>query len=473
MQGLGFEIWLGFFSVLLIIAAVGIYSSRKVKTAQDYSLGGRKMGPMLVSASLMGTFVGGTSIVGTAQASFFYGISGIWFTLGAGLSCLFMAIFLARPLRTSGVETIPQLLEQGYNRTAGLWANFYTSIGIFIQIATQVLAAIPLMGALFSLTPSQSALGVTLLILCYVVFGGFVGTTWIGLIKMTLLYFSMAAAVIVLLQHSGGISLFLQNFSYHPWFNLLAQGAAKELGSGISVIIGFTSTQSYLQALFAGRDATAARRGALIAAIFIPLVGLGSVMIGMFMRIYHPGINPADALPLFVLEYISPWLAGIILATLLISLIMTAAGLTLGLSTMFNRDFYRNIIRPMASDRELILVFRFTLILIAALAFFFTLGNIQALILKLAFLSMALRGVTVFLPILGVVFWKDLISPTAGKRAIIYAPAASLLWALLLPDVLDPLYIGVVISFFLLFGQTLYRGLQRRRNKDKRTHSSS
>ena len=461
MQGLGFEIWVGFFAVLLIIAAVGVLSARRVKTAQDYSLAGRKMGPMLVSASLVGTFVGGTSIVGTAQASFFYGISGIWFTLGAGLSCLFMAVFLAKPLRNSEVETIPELLERGYNRKTGLWANIYTSIGIFIQIATQVLAAIPLMGALFSLNPFQAALAVTVLILCYVVFGGFVGTTRIGLIKMTLLYFSMAVAVIVLLRHSGGMGLFLKNFSYHPWFNLLAQGAAKELGSGISALIGFASTQSYLQALFAGRDASAARRGALIAAAFIPLVGLGSVLIGMFMRLHHPGINPADALPLFILEYISPWLAGIILATLLISLIMTASGLTLGLSTMFNRDFYRNMIRPRAGDWELILVFRLTIILIVALAFLFTLGNIHALILKLAFLSMALRGVTVFLPLLGVIFWENIITPRDGQRAVIYAPAASLLWALLLPDLLDPLYIGLVVSFILLFGRGLWHKIHR------------
>lgn len=457
-----YSFWVGFLSIFTLIAFIGVYSATKVKTTQDYTLAGRQIGPVLVSASLMGTFVGGTSIVGTAQAAFLYGFSGIWFTLGAGLSCLFMAAFLAKPLRNSEAETIPELLERSYDRSAGLWVNFYTSIGIFIQISTQFLAAIPLMSSLFSLHPKQAALGIMLLILCYVIFGGFWGATLIGLLKMILLYFSLIVAVIVLFNYTGGVKLFFRNFSYHPWFNLLAQGAAKELGSGFSAILGFTSTQSYLQALFASRDAQAAQKGALIAAIFIPLVGVGSVLIGMFMRLYHPHINPAEAIPLFVLEYINPWLAGIILATLLISLIMTAAGLTLGLGTMLNLNFYLNVLRPQASERELLISFRVLVFIIATLAYFFTLANLETLILNLAFLSMALRGVTVFLPLLGTIFWKKYITPSAGKQAVIFAPAAALLWALFLPGFLDPIYIGVVISFILLLGRQLPAALRIR-----------
>ncbi len=450
MSDPGFALWTSFAAVIFFMVLLGVLSALKVKTSSDFSLGGRRMSSLLVSASLMGTFVGGTSIVGTAQASFLYGISGIWFTLGAGLSCLMLALFLAGPLRRSGVETIPELLLRSYDRKTALWASFYTSIGIFIQVATQLLAAVPLMSSLFNIPPAPSALLVTLLVLCSVVFGGFWGATLIGLLKMFLLYFTLIAAVFILFHHTGGIGAFWEAFPRDPWLNLWARGAARELGAAFSVLVGFASTQSYLQSLFAARDVPAARKGALIASIFIPLAGAGSALIGMYMSRHHTEIIPGEALPLFVLEYVPPVAGGVMLATLLITLIMTSAGLTLGLGTMINRNFYRDIFRPDAGEREQLMAFRIIVVVIAMAAFFFTMSTLHVLILTLAFISMALRGVTVFLPLLGAIFYSHRIPPASARNAVIVAPAASLCWALFLPDFLDPIYIGLLISFLVL-----------------------
>ena len=93
----------------LLVAAVslalalylGARAGKKVKTADDYSLGGRSAGVKIVAGSLLGTIVGGAATVGTAQMAFSIGLSAWWFTLGCGLALVFMGLFYASNLRSS------------------------------------------------------------------------------------------------------------------------------------------------------------------------------------------------------------------------------------------------------------------------------------------------------------------------------------------------------------------------------------
>jgi len=167
------------------------------------------------------------------------------------------------------------------------------------------------------------------------------------------------------------------------------------------------------------------------------------------MRVAYPDINPASALPMFVILHLGPGLGGIVLATLILSLVMTGAALTLGITTIIGKDIYQNI-RPQATDKEMVWVFRFLIILISSIVFVFVTSNVNSLILEWAFLSMALRGATVFLPLLGIFFLKDRISPKISRWAILIAPVIVIFWSIFAPKEINPLYPGVVVSFLLL-----------------------
>ena len=54
--------------------------------------GGGKIGFGVVAGLIMGTLVGGSSTVGTAQLAYNYGMSAWWFTLGGGIACLVLAV---------------------------------------------------------------------------------------------------------------------------------------------------------------------------------------------------------------------------------------------------------------------------------------------------------------------------------------------------------------------------------------------
>ncbi|SKC57152.1 sodium:solute symporter family protein [Maledivibacter halophilus] len=442
--------YIGTFITIFIVSYLGFASTKKVKSSQDFVVGSRKLSSSKVAGSIIATIVGGASTIGTAQLAFEQGINAMWFTLGSSLACLFLGIFLAVPLRRAQVDTVSQLLSMSYGEYAGVAASIITSLAIFIHITGQVLSSIAILTSLFNVTIIVGAIITIALIISYIFFGGFLGTSVVGIMKTILLYLTLGISGILTLKYFGGVRGFTASFPRDPWFNLFSNGIGAGLGQGFSMVVGVASTQTYLQAMFAGRTEKESRKGAFISALLIPPIGLICTLIGMYMRTVNPGLVPKEALPAFILSYLNPWIGGVIIAALIISVIGTGAGLTLGVSTMVNRDIYLRFINPKAGDESQLKILRLSVFVVSALALLMVYINADSLILKWGFLSMALRGTTIFIPLIGAIFFKGRVKRKAGLLAIISAPILTIGWEIFGISSIDSLYIGLLSSFFII-----------------------
>lgn len=440
-----------------LVLGVGVYAGTRVKSAADFSTGGGKAGTSLVAGTIMGTLVGGNATIGTAELAFNFGASAWWFTLGAGIGCLILGLFLARPLHKSGKETIPQFLVTTYGSKSGPITTVFSSVGIFMNIVAQVLAAIALLSSMFQLNPVLGAIVAIILIICYVFFGGLMGAGMTGIAKLILLYGSLIVVGVLAYVKAGGINGLTHGLPAFPYFNLFGRGFSIDFAAGFSLIVGVISTQTYFQAMCAGKDVATAKRGAFVSAILIPPTGIAGILVGMYMKMNFPKMKAAEALPTFVMNYLPPWLAGIVLGTLLVTVVATGAGLTLGISTMLTKDLYKKLISPQASDQKLMYVSKGLIVVVAALSLLFVTGNLKSMILQWAFLSMGLRGATICFPLLGAIFFPKFVSPKAGLLALVLGPAADLVWKLGVPKGMDPLYAGLIVSFVcLIIGSIIF-----------------
>lgn len=442
--------------VLSVIFVVGVYSARLVKSSSDFIIGGRKLGAVMVCGGIVGAFAGGTVTVGTAQMAYQYGVSGIWFTLGAGLACLILSFFLAKPLREKKVDTISQFLSGFYGGEVVPWVALFIATGMYIQLMVQMLASVPLLTSMF---PVSAVGGLTLFALFSIMLilgGGFMGATLVGIFKLVLMSVTFFAAGVMSWGLLGGVEGIGQNLPDFPWLSMFPRGVLSELAGGMSVVVGFISTQSFIQPVFAGKDARAARAGSLMAAVVLPCFGLAGVMVGMYMRTAHPGIEPAAALPLFMLLHQPSWLGGMGVATLLVSLVLTASAMALGVSTLLSRDIYL-LVRPAAGDREQLVAARLVVFVTVATACLFSYRILGDLILDWTYLSNALRGVTVFLPLVSAVFLSRRISPRIGIWAFTAPPLFTLAWAVFKPAGVHPLYVGLPVSLSILVAGVFLR----------------
>ena len=125
---------IGMIVSVLGIAGLAIYSGTKPQTFANVN------GSPIIAGIIMGTLVGGSSTVGTAQLAYNYGMSAWWFTLGGGIGCLILALLYIKPMRNSGCMTLVGMISKEYGPRAGLAASLLSSAGTFINIISQLIA---------------------------------------------------------------------------------------------------------------------------------------------------------------------------------------------------------------------------------------------------------------------------------------------------------------------------------------------
>lgn len=407
-------------SIVLTLAVTilpGILAARKIKSADDYNVGGRSSGAGLVAGAIIGTIVGGAATVGTAQLGFKLGLTAWWFTLGSGIALFIMALFYAVPLRKSGLTTVSEFLVVNYGKPAGWLASISASAGIFFSIVASTLTALNLVAGLFNVDLSIAAGIIMGVVTGLVLFGGLSGSGMAGILKIGFIFISIFVGGIFAYQGVGGMVGLSAQYETYPWFSLFGRGLEDGLFSLGSVIVGVISTQTYVQALFSAKDSKTAAAGCITAALIVIPVGLPSVMIGMFTNAHHPEINSIDALPLYLATYLPDWLGGIGLGAVLLSALGSIAGLSLGIGTMISRDIVKNIWKG-ANTVNLLWASRISVFAVSLCAIMFVFRHLESSVLEWNYLSMALRGSGIFLPLTFAIFFPGRVRASMGVGAI-------------------------------------------------------
>lgn len=480
----------GILLTLALIAGVGVWSGRKVQDAADFTTGGGKAGPWLVCGAIMGSLVSGQATIGTAQLAFTYGLSAWWFTLGAGLGCLVLAVGYVIPLRRSGSVTLLQVVSAEFGPTAGYVGSVLCSVGIFISVIAQVLSAAALITTLLPVSILCAALVSAAIMTVYVVFGGAWGAGMGGVVKLILLYTSCVVGCVLVLGNTGGPAALLDGLRtllvgtslgeggglateaafQGRYLSLTARGAAKDLGSGISLLLGVLATQTYAQAIWSAKSDSAARKGALLSALLIPPIGIACILIGLFMRgecittaeaallaqtgqAVPEGMavleSTAQVFPMFVLRHLPALPGGAVLGTLLITVVGGGAGLSLGVATILVNDIFKRVAKGLDSPAASLRITRLTLVGVLLAAALITAVVPGAVINDFGFLSMGLRATVVFFPMCAALFCPGRIRPGWALASIAAGPAAVLAGNLAgLP--FDPLFLGLLANAILM-----------------------
>ena len=466
---------LGLILAVALIEVVGILSVRKVKNASDFHTSGGKAGTWVVTGAIIGTLVGGQSTVGTAQLAFSFGISAWWFTMGMALGCVALAIGYVVPLRRSGSTTLLEIVRKEYGRKAEITGSLLCSFGMFISIVAQVLSASALLMTLFNIPFWVCAILSAIIMTLYVVFGGLWSAGIGGVVKIILLCLSaLAAGAIVLFLTNGYTALVdsikhlllctdlqsVSDFETVKEVNLryqypFARGVSKDVGSCISVILGVLSTQTYAQGIWSGRSDSIARKGALISALISIPIGFACVMVGRYMRANYVTVaemnalaaigkdipeglgvmmSSAQAFPMFVVTHMPKFLGGIVLGTLLITIVIGGSGLTLGASTILVKDVFK--------PQNKLLISRLTIVGIQIIAITIAASFSGSYINDLGFLSMGLRTTATFVPLTLALFYPGKFKSKWVFFSIVFGTAC-LVFAEIVALPVDSIYVGL------------------------------
>lgn len=432
---------------ICVVLAGGLYAARSVHSAEGFSLGGRSAGIPMIVGSIAGTCVGGGATVGTAQLAGSVGLSAVWFTIGIGLSLLVMGLIYARPLRYTGLETISQYLVANYGSGAGRFTSFATSLGILFSAVASTLPGIALLAALTGCSYGVSAVMLLLLVILYAFFGGMKTASVGGMLKMIILF----------------ITLFALGFS--AWQGLMAAPAlladkpagflsiwgiqtSSILNNVASVLVGMICTQTYIQAIFSAANPRTAAVGLILASLVAIPVGVPCAMMGIYMQAAHPELPAMLALPAYLLHYASPLMGGAALGGIVLGIVGSIAGLSLGVGTMVARDMLESLLNIETGKGKLTLM-RLSVVGAILVAMTIAIANKDSQILFWNYLSMALRGCGIFIPLTLAIFKPKALAPRWALASMVLSLGAAIITGLM-QSAVSPIFVGLSVSLIVV-----------------------
>lgn len=366
--------------LLLVYAAVlvgaGVWASRRVTSSSQFFVAGRSLSGWMVFSTLLAANIGAGSTVGATGLAYRHGLSAWWWSGSAAIGCLVLGLLIAPRFHRLAVEhrflTVGDFLEWRFDRSVRVLIAAVLWVGTLALLAGQLLAMAWAFEVIAGTPRVVGALASAAILVAYFGRGGMQAAAVVNLLQLVTLLVGFLLALPYAWSAAGG------------WSGMRAAAgpdAASSFGSftgmglpgilGLAVVFVPSSIVSpgLNQKCFSARSAGAARAAALGNAAALALFAFVPVVLGMTMRAVEPGLtNPELALPRLTTDVLPPWLGGLALAALFAAEISTADAVLFMLSTSLSRDLFQTLLRPRATDAELLRVGRLAAVVGGALS---------------------------------------------------------------------------------------------------------
>src|SRR5918911_1205425 len=205
--------FLAFVAVTLVIT---YWAARRSRGAAAYFAANRQITGWQNGLAVAGDYMSAASFLGIAGLIAFNGYDGFMYSVGFLVAYLTVLIIVAEPLRNAGKYTMADVLAYRLKpRPVRAIASLSTlTVSIFYMIAQMVGAGTLVRQLLPGVSYETAVVGVGVLMVVYVVFGGMIATTWVQIIKAVLLMSgSVFLSVLVMAKFNFNLGQFFQSVS--------------------------------------------------------------------------------------------------------------------------------------------------------------------------------------------------------------------------------------------------------------------
>ncbi|HLY12678.1 MAG TPA: sodium/solute symporter [Planctomycetota bacterium] len=368
-----------FFAFIGVTLALTYWAAKRTKTAKEFYAAGRSITGFQNGLALAGDYMSAASFLGIAGLVATKGYDGLIYSVGFLVGWPICMFLIAEPLRNLGKFTFADVVAYRLNprpiRTAAASGAILT---VLIYLTAQMVGAGKLVVLLFGelhLKYLHAVIGVGILMMVYVLFGGMKATTWVQIIKAVLLIGGATALVFMILWHF--------HFSPSALFGsvdpkLLKPGDKSpydRISLGLALMFGTAGLPHILMRFYTVPDAKEARKSVFFATGWIGYfyiltftIGFGAaVIVGSDAIKAGGGTNMAAPLLAKVLggDAFFGFLSAVAFATIL----AVVAGLALAGASALSHDLYVGVIKKgVATEKEQVLVARVGTICLGVLA---------------------------------------------------------------------------------------------------------
>jgi len=376
---------IGFIVYLVVVLAVGVWAYRRNQNMDDFFLGGRKLGPWVVALSERASGESAWLLIGLPGLAYATGFHTVWTALGCGTGILLSWMVVSTRLRAytgaTGALTLPDFFEarlQDRTRALRIVATLIIIFFFTFYVSAQILAAGKVLKAVFEIPTAWGLVIGVAIVLFYTMMGGFTAVAVTDLIQGLLMVFTLGvlpAAALIELGGFEGVGEIIA--AADPALLTVTKGEeglsfALGLIGALAVGWGYVGQPHLLTRFMAIHKTSDLRQGTLIAGVWTAIAFWGAILVGVTaMAKFGAGeiTDQEDVMPLLATAVMPPWLAGVMISAAIAAMMSTADSQILVATSALAEDVYRQLLRPGAEQRDLLLVSRLGTVVICGVAF--------------------------------------------------------------------------------------------------------
>lgn len=378
---------------ILGMIAIGFIAYRVTNNLSDYILGGRRLGSFVTALSAGASDMSGWLLMGLPGAIYAGGLIEGWIaiglTIGAYLNWKLVAGRLRSHTEHSGdALTLPEYFHNRFGDKTRLIKILSAVIFLLffaIYCASGVVAGARVFENLFGLPYHEAIWYGAIATILYTFIGGFLAVSWTDTIQASLMVFALILTPMFVMFNLGG---FDEMQALIAQAGEMAQKDYNDIFTGTTVLgiislmawgLGYFGQPHIVVRFMAAESVKSLEKARRISMTWMVICLLGAIGIGYFGMAYFFGYPEQAAVVNKNSEQIfielakilfNPWVAGILLSAILAAVMSTLSAQLLICSSAITEDLYKGILRPNATDKELVWLSRLMILAVAALAIY-------------------------------------------------------------------------------------------------------
>ena len=430
---------------MLAVIGIGLaFAKRANESPEAYFLGGRTLGPWVTAMSAEASDMSGWLLMGLPGVAYWCGIAdAAWTAIGLALGTYMNWLITSKRLRrysekAGNAITLPEFFSNRFHEKGKLVMTisaFFILVFFTVYAASCLVTCGKLFSTLFGLDYVPMMIVGAVFVLVYTIIGGFLAESASDFMQSIVMIVALVVIVIAGTVAAGGLNAVLDNARSIPGFLDFfgvatpvtvdgvqqAVGGVPQFGAAgsygfLSILstlawgLGYFGMPQVLLRFMAIRNEHELTRSRRIATVWVVISLTVAVFIGVIGRALYPDAltTSADAENVFILlstRLLPPLLAGLVMAGILAATISSSDSYLLIAASSFSKNIYQGLLHRKATDKQVLLVSRVTLLAITVIAIFIALDE-NSVIFTIVSFAWAGFGATFGPLMLLSLFWK-------------------------------------------------------------------
>ena len=430
---------------MLISMVLFYFAKRANQNSDNYYLGGRSLGPWVAAFSAEASDMSGWLLMGLPGLAYWCGLAdAFWTAIGLAIGTYINWLLVAKRLRryshvAGNSITLPEFFSNRFHETKKVILTI-SSLFILIFFCVYAASCFVTCGKLFSSIFGAPYIPMMLcgvaFVVIYTFLGGFLAESTSDFMQAIIMVFALIVVLVSGTIAAGGLGQVLENIKNIPgfleFFNI-ASPAVDEAGTqlvenGVPVFndalpypllsvasmlawgLGYFGMPQVLLRFMAIRKSDELTKSRRVATVWVLISLLAAVTIGLVGRAFAPTAFVTKSSAENIFSYLAsmlmhPLFAGLVMAGILAATISSSDSYLLIAASAFSKNLFQGVFHTKANDKQVMVVSRVTLIVIALIGSLIALDE-NSIIFTIVSFAWAGFGATFGPLMLFSLFWK-------------------------------------------------------------------